>query len=263
MNQIQQWFLSPSLRMRAALLSGPPGAGKTFFAEQLARQFNVALLYYQCHAWSSADELFAGVNVVAAVAGDADNVHQPGVLAIAAERSHAEKLVVCIDELDKAPEAVEALLLDWLQSGRVPVRPGTHLHTNIGNVMVVITTNDTRPLSDALLRRVRRVFLAPLTPEEQVNILAAADTYPRTAIVAVVRVCHAAAHAEGNMALSVQEVEQCMHETMTLCSTFDEFRGAVSAWACRTADGARWLHTADGHNALARAWAEVRRHASR
>ncbi len=74
------------------IISGPPGVGKTRHAELYAQQRNMALVYYQCHAWTDADEFFFGVNVQAAVSGEG-KVRQPGVLAIAAESSKANEIL--------------------------------------------------------------------------------------------------------------------------------------------------------------------------
>ena len=46
--------------------------------------------------------------------------------------------MACLDEMDKAPESFEALFLDWLQTGRVPGKPGEHLYTNLDRFGVVL-----------------------------------------------------------------------------------------------------------------------------
>ena len=68
---------------RALLVTGAPGTGKTALAEAMAKATGGVFLYALLHSWSGADDHFRGVDVGAAVAGDAERVHQPGVLALA------------------------------------------------------------------------------------------------------------------------------------------------------------------------------------
>jgi hypothetical protein len=93
---------------RALLLLGPPGAGKTALAEALATALRARYVYVQLHSWTSPDDLIVGVNVAAAVAGEADQVREPGVLALAAEASHGGPVVLCLDELGLNPFFVRA-----------------------------------------------------------------------------------------------------------------------------------------------------------
>jgi len=72
---------------KVLLLTGAPGTGKTAFAEAVASELGAFYIYTLLHSWSDDQELFQGVDVAAAVAGDADAVRQPGVLAVAAEKS--------------------------------------------------------------------------------------------------------------------------------------------------------------------------------
>lgn len=80
----QQWLGSwllagkPISGMRAALIQGDPGTGKTRFTEALAHGFGIPYLFYMCHAWTDDQELFAGIDVAAAVRGDHKQVKTPG-----------------------------------------------------------------------------------------------------------------------------------------------------------------------------------------
>jgi MoxR-like ATPase len=234
----------PGHSARALLVTGAPGTGKTALAEAIAREHGGHFLYALLHSWSGADDLFAGINVPAAVAGDASAVHQPGILALAAQASHEHKLVVvCLDELDKAPESVEALLLDWLQSGRVPVRPGEHLQTRLDRVLVVITSNGQRPHTDALLRRCRRLRMQPLPEALRVELAAARSGTPIGVARLVDRACQIVARAEGNEALSLQEIAHACAEAWTVASSADAVAETLRAWAARTDEGALAVDT--------------------
>jgi MoxR-like ATPase len=215
---------------RALLLEGPPGCGKTALAEAAAAAHDAPLVYALLHSWSGDDDLFVGVDVAAAVAGDADHVRQPGVLARAAVFSGSHPLVVvCLDEVDKAPERAEALLLDWLQSGRVPVRPGEHMTTDLSKVLVVITSNGARPLSDALLRRVRRVQMASLPAETAVRLIAErAHVSPGISRMVWKTMREIAAGV-----LSLQEGVRCAEECWLVAESASDLRLILAGWAAR------------------------------
>ena len=242
---------------RAVLITGAPGVGKTAFAEAAARELGALFIYALLHPWSGAEDLFYGVDVAAAVAGDADAVRQPGVLARVAEASADQLVVLCLDELDKAPESVEALLLDWLQSGRVPVRPGEHLQTRLEGVIVVITSNGTRPHTDALLRRCRRLRLGPMPEELRVRLAAERSGAPTGVARLVDRACQELARAEGNEALSLQEIAHACHEVWVVAESPVEVREALRAWASRTDEGAAAVDRPEIERLIGAIWGEV------
>lgn len=238
-------YASRSGARRALLLEGPPGAGKSALAQVIADHLGAKLVVYQAHAWTDADELFVGVDVVAAVAGDADGVRQLGVLAQVAEISQKEPVVLLLDEIDKTSEAAEALLLDWLQSGRVPVRPGIQIQTRLDQVVVIATSNAVRPLSDALLRRFRRAWLDVLPVDVQVQMLSAESRIPVGLIRSAWAIARDIAVAEGNRSLSIQEGQELMAE-LWLCQSRDEALQAFLGWAARHEDGRRAAMKANG-----------------
>lgn len=236
----------------AVLLSGPPGSGKTALALATSAAFEMSLVFYQAHSWSDSDELFVGVDVVSAVAGDASSVRQDGVLAKAARLSETGRVCLVIDEIEKAPDRVENLFLDYLQNGRVPVQPGKHLQTKMENVVVFFTTNETRPLGDAFLRRVRRTRMAPLPVEKQEQVLMARSGLPLGVVRIAWKLARDIAAREGNQYLSLQEGQNLLRE-IRLAETPDDLKMSLAGWSARTHAGES---VALGANVSA-LWAEI------
>ncbi|RMH52232.1 MAG: AAA family ATPase [Zetaproteobacteria bacterium] len=244
---------------RALLVTGAPGTGKTALAEAIAASTGADFFYALLHPWSGADDLFCGVDIRAAVAGEADHVRQPGILAQVARASHERELVVvCLDEVDKAPEATEALLLDWLQSGRVPLRPGEHIETRLDRVIVVLTSNGGRRHTDALLRRCRRLRMRPMSQELRLRLAAERSGAPAGVVRLIDRACQLVARAEGNDALSLQEISHACREVWEVAEGADDVVDTLVAWAARTDECAQQARTHPRLRQLAAAiWGEV------
>lgn len=237
------YHLTPELRLvleamrrpstssiRAALLLGPPGCGKTAFTRYFADQVGGEYVYSLLHSWSDDQELFFGVDVAAVVSGDVDSVRQPGVLARAAEMSTKNTVVLCLDEVDKVQERTEYLLLDFLQSGRVPVRPGLQIQARIENLVVFATSNGERDLSDATMRRFRRVRMNPISRDVMVDIITASGI-PRSVAVTTVKVA--------DTEVSLQEIQNACHDMWQVAQSLDDCVIIASQWIRRDGKVAR------------------------
>lgn len=158
---------------RPLLTEGEPGVGKTALAQALALMLGTDLVRLQCHegidheqavaAWDHARQL---LHVRALeVSGEAtpaatmhDVLHQrefllerPLLTAISRSKP-GRPAVLLIDEIDRADEEFEAFLLEFLDEWSVTI-------PEIGTIraeaapLVILTSNRTRDLHDALRRR--------------------------------------------------------------------------------------------------------------
>jgi MoxR-like ATPase len=150
------------------LLEGEPGVGKTAAAQVLARALDVPLVRLQCYEGLTASESLYDWN------------HQRQLLAIRLAESRHERLteadlfseeflverpilrcirhtgprppVLLIDEIDRADDEFEALLLEALGEASVTV-PELGTFRAATPPVVVLTSNRSRELHDALRRR--------------------------------------------------------------------------------------------------------------
>lgn len=162
--------------MKAILLKGKAGTGKTSLAEYFASQIG-AFLYYLFHEWTTDEELFYSVDVGKVAVKD-PYPYKAGILAKAIELSQNKPVVVCLDEIDKAKERVDTLLLDFIQNCRITDVNGNLVYGNPDNVYVFLTTNEKREVIEPLQRRIAKATLDFLPSEvEKSLILDTTDTY--------------------------------------------------------------------------------------
>ena len=161
-------FLSLNMR-RPLFLEGEPGTGKTELAKALAASHNTELIRLQCYEglgiaeaayeWNAARQLME--IRMAEVAGGADKstlerdlyrrdmlIERPLLRALTRPKSP----VLLIDEIDRADEPFEAYLLEVLSDYQITV-PELGTITTANPPMVIITSNRTREIRDALKRR--------------------------------------------------------------------------------------------------------------
>ncbi len=192
-------YLSERLE-KPLLLEGPPGVGKTEIAKLWAQFHETDLVRLQCYEgldeakalyeWSygkqmlyaqllreKTSELLAGASslhgAMALLKSEADEffsrdflLPRPLLAAIVADRP----VVLLIDEVDRSDEEFEAFLLEVLSDYQVSI-------PEIGTIRarhrpkVVLTSNDTRDLADALRRRCLYLYVDYPSFEDELKIV--------------------------------------------------------------------------------------------
>ena len=146
---------------RPLLLEGAAGVGKTEVARKLAALKDTRLIRLQCyegldasHAiyeWNYQRQLLAlraGEGTEERVFSEAYLLERPLLAAI----RQTIAPVLLIDEIDRADEEFEAYLLEILSEYQITI-PELGTISAVTRPMVILTSNGTRDLSDALRRR--------------------------------------------------------------------------------------------------------------
>jgi MoxR-like ATPase len=178
-------YLSMSLP-RPILLEGEVGVGKTEAAKVLASVFGRRLIRLQCYEgidtnqalyeWDYARQMLAirALSERQVAADDAvDQLFGPKFLLerplLAAVRA-GDQAVLLIDEVDRADDEFEAFLLEVLSDFQVSI-PEIGTVTAPSPPLVVLTSNRTRELHDALKRRCLYHWIGYPPAEREVEIL--------------------------------------------------------------------------------------------
>jgi MoxR-like ATPase len=183
------------------LLEGEAGVGKTEVARALAAASGAALIRLQCHEgidlhhavydWDYQRQLLA---IRAAEAGAPARelfgreflLRRPLLEAL----EHDGPAVLLIDEIDRADDEFEAFLLEFLADFAITI-PELGTVTASHRPLVLLTSNRTRELHDALKRRCLYHWIDYPTPEREAEIVRA--RLPGVPEEVAARVCHAVA----------------------------------------------------------------------
>ena len=177
---------------RPLLVEGPPGSGKTELGKVLATAFDTELIRLQCYEgltaenalyeWNYTKQLLA-VQADEGTVTDEDGgsdarresvfdqdylLERPLLRALRADGKHPPVLLV--DEIDRADEAFEAFLLELLSDFQVSIPEFGTISADHPPI-VVLTSNRTRALSDALKRRCLYLHVEPPSFETEYEIV--------------------------------------------------------------------------------------------
>ena len=171
------------------LVEGPAGGGKTELAKALSRATGRELVRLQCYEgldeakalyeWNYRKQLLQ-IQAVASTAAEGDKqavdmgeiftedflLERPLMRAIA----NPEPVVLLIDEIDKTDQEFEAMLLELLSDFQISIPEMGRIEAKT-HPIVLLTSNNSRELTEALKRRCLYLWLDYPDSEREIEII--------------------------------------------------------------------------------------------
>lgn len=223
-------FLALKLQ-RPLLLEGEPGVGKTEVAKVVANLLKTELIRLQCYEgldvsqavyeWNYARQIMHIRAVEAQHAPFNEDelfderflLRRPLLRAI--EESKEKPCVLLIDEIDRSDEEFEAFLLELLSDFQISV-PEIGTITAANRPVIILTSNRTRELHDALKRRCLYAWIDYPSFRKELEIVQA-------------KVPHAAAELAHQVTAFVQELRtQDLYKLPGVAETIDWTKALVA-----------------------------------
>jgi len=169
---------------KPVLVEGPAGVGKTELAKAISRATGRELIRLQCYEgldeakalyeWNYRRQL---LRIQASATGEADDsfdrifdeeflLTRPLLRAI----SSPEPVVLLIDEIDKTDQEFEAMLLEVLSDFQISI-PELGVIESTTHPVVLLTSNNSRELTEALKRRCLYLWLDYPEAEREMEIV--------------------------------------------------------------------------------------------
>jgi MoxR-like ATPase len=170
---------------KPVLVEGPAGVGKTELAKALSRYTKRRLIRLQCYEgldeakamyeWNYRKQL---LRIQAEAGGTPWDDVQEDIFSedflmarpLLAAISAGEPVVLLIDEIDKTDQEFEAMLLEVLSEFQISI-PELGVVEATTRPLVLLTSNNTRELTEALKRRCLYLWLDYPEPERELEIV--------------------------------------------------------------------------------------------
>tara|TARA_Y100000310_G_scaffold84285_1_gene81083 strand:+ start:11431 stop:13626 length:2196 start_codon:yes stop_codon:yes gene_type:complete len=200
---------------RGVILKGPAGVGKSFLPEVIAKVMDIEMFWHQLspgtHETDLLLKMYPSSSTRAGITVEKSTIYE------AAIASQKKKVLLVLDEWDKSRPSADGMFLDFFQSGRLPLPPqdGKKISANLDNLLIIITMNDERAVTEPFLRRFSKIDIEQLAPTLVYKALR--DTHPDHPYLenAIALYCRALV-SEMEKPVTIQELRQLLDAISSL-----------------------------------------------